>query len=170
MIEVDIALLILRLWLALVITLHGINHWRSLDGTANWFESKGFKSARTNAKLSAYAEVLIGLGLAIGLLTSLAVIGLVAIMFVAFWSIHRFAGFFNFHRPDEGYEYVATVVVAGLVLMVVGPGRFSLDHVIGLADDLDGWIGFAAVGLGLLAGYAQTLIFWERPEKEGLNE
>lgn len=170
MVEVDIVLLILRLWLGVVIAFHGINHWRSLEGTASWFESKGFKSAKLNARISAYAEVLIGVGLAVGLLTVLAVVGLVAIMFVAFWSIHRFAGFFNFHRPDEGYEYVATLVVAGLTLAVIGPGQYSIDQAIGIASDFDGWVGFAAIGLGLLFGYGQTIVFWKRPEKETSND
>lgn len=43
-------------------------------------------------------------------------------MVVAFGSIHRFGGFFVFARPDEGCEYVATLVVAATTLAKIGPG------------------------------------------------
>lgn len=167
--QFDVVFLIIRLWLAIVIILHGVNHATSLEGTAKWFASKGFKKADLNALLSAFAEIAIGIGLATGLLTSLAVAGLVATMFVAFWTIHRFAGFFNFHRPDEGYEYVATIAVAGLGLAIAGPGSISIDHALGWSDTMDGWIGAFIVLGGLAAGFGQTLFLWERPDEKEQN-
>ena len=164
--QMDAALLILRIWAGLVLIAHGINHGRSLEGTAKWFESKGFRNARLNAFLSFANEIAIGFGLILGLLTSVAAAALVATMFVAFWSIHRFAGFFNFHRPDEGYEYVATLAVIALALAVAGPGSVSLDSALGIADNLDGWVGAAIVGLGLLAAAGQLATFWRKPRPE----
>ena len=163
---IDIALLFLRVWVGVVIIAHGINHGRSLPGTANWFESKGFKSAKVNAFISSAAEIAIGLALIAGLLTSPALAGLVAIMFVAFWSIHRFAGFFNFHRPDEGYEYVATLSVVALAVAIVGPGAMSVDAELGIADNLNGWVGAGIIGLGVLAAAGQLATFWRKPIKE----
>jgi putative oxidoreductase len=164
--EIDIAMLVLRVWAGIVMLAHGINHARSLEGTANWFESVGFRSPRLNAFLSAANEIAIGAGLIIGLLTSVAAAALAATMLVAFWSIHRFAGFFVFHRPDEGYEYVATLAVAALVLAFIGPGTASLDASLGIADDLNGAIGALIFGLGLLAGAGQLALFWRRPKDE----
>lgn len=164
--EIDIAMLILRFWLGVVMLAHGINHARTQEGTARWFEKVGFRSPELNARLSAGNEILIGLALIVGLLTSIAAAGLVATMLVAFWSIHRFAGFFVFHRPDEGYEYVATVAVAALVLAILGPGGFSLDAVIGIDEDLSGILGAGIVGLGLLAGAGQLATFWRKPKPE----
>ena len=163
---IDIALLFLRVWVGVVIIAHGINHGRSLPGTANWFESKGFKSAKVNAFISSAAEIAIGLALIAGLLTSPALAGLVAIMFVAFWSIHRFAGFFNFHRPDEGYEYVVTLSVVALAVAIVGPGAISVDAELGIADNLNGWVGAGIIGLGVLAAAGQLATFWRRPIRE----
>jgi putative oxidoreductase len=94
------------------------------------------------------------------------VAGLVATMFVAFWTIHRFAGFFNFHRPDEGYEYVATIAVSGLALAIGGPGSVSLDEAFGWADLFDGWVGALIVLGGLAVGFGQTLVLWERPDNK----
>lgn len=164
--KIDVALLILRLWAGLVIIAHGINHGRSLEGTANWFASKGFKSPALNARLSAGNEIAIGIGLILGLLTSVAAAGLAATMFVAFWAIHRFAGFFNFHRPDEGYEYVATLAAVSLALAVAGPGSASIDSVLGIAENLDGWVGAAIIGAGLLVAAGQLATFWRKPEDD----
>ena len=159
----DTALLILRLWLGTVMIAHGVNHGRNLAGTASWFASKGFRQARINALASAVAEIAIGIGLIAGLLTSLAAAGLVATMVVAFGAIHRFAGFFVFARPDEGYEYVATLAVAALSLGILGPGSVSIDSGIGLADNLDGWIGLVILTAGALGGALQLAVLWRRP-------
>jgi putative oxidoreductase len=165
MIEVDVAMLILRVWAGVVMIAHGVNHARNLDGTARWFGKVGFRSPELNAKLSAGNEIAIGLALLAGLLTSAAAAGLAATMLVAFWAIHRFAGFFVFHRPDEGYEYVATLAVVALVIAILGPGDYSLDSVLGI--DLDGVVGAMIVGAGLLAGAGQLAVFWRRPAEGG---
>jgi putative oxidoreductase len=162
MTPLDAAALVLRLWLAVVMLRHGWHHARSLEGTANWFASKGFRHAPIQARMSAAGELAIGTALAVGLLTPFAAAGLIATMTVAFWSIHRFAGFFVFARPDEGYEYVVTLSVAALVLAVVGPGRVSLDAVIGVS--LDGWTGGAIALAGLLAAAGQLALTWRRPD------
>lgn len=161
--NIDIAMLILRIWAGLVFLAHGINHGKTLEGTANWFESKGFRQPRLNAFLSSANEIAIGLALILGLLTSVAAAGLAATMFVAFWSIHRFAGFFNFLRPDEGYEYVATLTLIALALAIIGPGSASVDNSLGIIDDLNGWVGAGIVGLGFLAAAGQLAVFWRKP-------
>jgi len=160
---VDTVLLILRLWLGLVMLAHGVNHARSIDGTAAWFESKGFRQPRRNAQMSAAGELAIGLGIATGSLTSFAVSGLIATMTVAFGSIHRFAGFFVFKRPDEGYEYVVTLAVTALALAVIGPGTASLDSAFAIDVTFDGWTGLIIALAGVVAGAAQLAVFWRRP-------
>ena len=167
MTAIDVVLLIFRLWVAIVIIAHGVNHGRTQEGTAKWFASKGFSSPQLNARISALNEILIGLALIAGLLTSVAAAALVATMFVAFWSIHRFAGFFNFHRPDEGWEYVATLSVIGIALAVLGPGRYSVDEALGIAGNLDGWVGLAIIGAGVLVAVGQLAVFWRKSASTG---
>lgn len=162
--NIDIALLVLRVWAGIVIVAHGINHGRSLEGTANWFAKVGFRAPGLNAFLSAAGELTFGLALIAGLLTPVAAAGLAATMFVAFWSIHRFAGFFVFHRPDEGFEYVATLTMIALALAVAGPGAVSVDAALGLDETLSGWTGGGIFALGILAAVAQLATFWRRPE------
>jgi putative oxidoreductase len=152
---------------AIVMIAHGVNHGRTQEGTAKWFASKGFRSPELNARISALNEILIGLALIAGLLTSVAAAGVVATMFVAFWAIHRFAGFFNFHRPDEGWEYVATLSLIAITLAVLGPGRYSVDEALGIAGNLDGWVGLAIIGAGILLAVGQLGVFWREPGEVG---
>lgn len=159
----DAVLLGLRLWLGIVMLAHGYHHARSQPGTAKWFASKGFRHATLSARASALGEFAIGAGLALGLLTSIAAAGLVITMSVAFWSIHRFAGFYVFNRPDEGWEYVATLALAATAVAVAGPGRYSLDAALGWADTLDGGGGLLIVAGGLVVAAAQLALTWRKP-------
>ena len=158
----DIGLLIIRSWIGLVILIHGVNHARSLDGTANWFESIGFRSAKLQAINSALVEIGAGAMLVLGLGTSLAAAGIFAPMFVAFWTVHRTNGFFIF-RPGEGYEYVATLGLAALGLAITGPGAISLDSALDIAATLDGWIGALIVAGGFAGALGLLTVFW-KPE------
>lgn len=158
---VEIVTLILRIWIGSVMLAHGVNHAKSLHGTARWFGSKGFRHAPFQARLSAFGEIATGAALVVGLLTSVAVAGVLAIMTVAFWSIHRFAGFFVFRRPDEGWEYVATMTPAATLVAVIGPGPVSIDDLAGVR--LDGWTGLALAVAGVVVGAIYLALFWRRP-------
>lgn len=161
----DGVLLGLRVWLGVVMLAHGFHHARSLDGTKKWFASKGFRAARLAAIGSAVGELAIGGALALGLATPVAAAGLVVVTVNAFWTIHRFAGFFVFRRPDEGWEYVATLAVAAIVVAVAGPGRFSLDWVLEWADSLDGATGLWIVLGGMLLAAIQLAVMWRKPQE-----
>jgi putative oxidoreductase len=161
----DVLMLILRLWVGFVMVMHGVNHARSLEGTARWLASKGFGAPDLNARLSALSEIGLGALLIAGFLTPLAAAGVAATMLVAFWSVHRFSGFFNFKRPDEGFEYVATVAVVALVIAVAGPGTVSIDASTGWFDTLNGWLGALIYAAGLAAGVGQLITFWRRPSQ-----
>lgn len=176
---VNIALLVLRILVGVVFLAHGIKHARSRTGTANWFASIGFKSAEMQWLASTASEIAIGSLLIVGLLTGPAAAGVIAVMSVAFWTVHRSAGFFitAFMKEGvevEGYEYVATLAVLGLVLALAGPGEFSLDHLITfsdgtLAEIFDGWAGalFAVGGIGAAA--LQLAVFW-RPSPGAVGQ
>lgn len=164
--ESDIALLVVRFWSGVVMIAHGVNHGRNLEGTARWFARIGFRRPELNAFLSSANELAIGVGLIVGFLTPVAAAALAATMFVAFWSIHRFAGFFVFHRPDEGYEYVATLTVLAFALALMGPGSVSLDAALGLDETLSGLTGVGILGLGFLAAIGQLALLWRKPARE----
>ena len=49
-------------------------------------------------------------------------------------------------------------------IAMLGPGEWSLDDAIGIADDLDGWVGLLIAGVGgVVAGVGQLAIFYRPP-------
>ncbi|MCW2916820.1 MAG: hypothetical protein JWN52_4888 [Actinomycetia bacterium] len=156
--EVDLAAVLLRLTLGGTMIAHGWNHafgGGGLPGTARWFESIGIRPGRLHALLATMTEVGAGVMLLLGLGNALAAAGVVGVMLVALVSNHLKNGFFIF-RPGEGYEYVLMITISALALAALGPGRISLDHVLGI--HLDGPAGLAltalagGVGAGVLLG------------------
>ena len=85
---------------------------------------------------------------------------MIAVMVVAGWTVHRHNGFYI---VDEGWEYVFIIAVAAAALAVLGPGEWSVDHAIGLADDLDGFTGLVLALAGVVAGAAQVAVFFRPP-------
>lgn len=157
----DVALMVVRAWVAVVMLAHGIRHAKTIEGTAGWFSSLGWDHAHAQARFSALGEIAMAVGIGAGLLTSVAAAGVIATMTVAFWTVHRKAGFFVFARPDEGYEYVGTLAATMFALAVIGPGQVSLDHVLELG--LDGWLGAAIAVSGIIVAIGHLVLFWEEP-------
>ena len=160
-------LLVLRVWVGTVMLAHGIRHifgGGKIGGTARWFGSMGMRAPMLQAWLASLTEIGAGLLLVLGLLTPLGGAGVVGTMAVAWIANHFKNGFYIFNK-GEGYEYVMTLLLCGVVLGTVGPGSWSLDDALEINDDL---IGTTGLLLSLVAGGVGALlllaIFW-RPVK-----
>lgn len=168
--KLSAALLILRVGLGGVFLAHGIKHAQGRTKTTAWFDGLGFNKPGLQWAASTLTEIGVGVLLVLGLLTGPAAAGVVGIMTVAFWTVHRKAGFFitAFMRPGvevEGYEYVATLGLMAVVVAIAGPGEWALDWVIKrngvtLAEYLDGRAGMLLVLAGIAASTAQLRLFW----------
>jgi len=161
--EADLALFVLRAWIGIVMLAHGVKHLRGRDKTTEWLASIGYRNAPLNWMAMSATEIGVGVLLIAGLLTSLAAAGTAAIMIVAYLTVHRKAGFWVTARPDEGWEFVATVLFAVLAVAMLGPGGWSLDDAFGIATDLDGWWGLVIVAAGGVSGIGQVATFF-RPD------
>ncbi|MEA3185776.1 MAG: putative oxidoreductase, partial [Ilumatobacteraceae bacterium] len=131
-----------------------------LSGTSRWFGSIGMRWPKWQARLAATTEVGSGVLMALGFLTPLAAAGMIGVMTVAIVVAHWKVGFFIF-KPDQGWEYCASIAVTAFVIAMVGPGRWSVDHATGIV--WHGWTGAilaAALGLG---GAAAQLAISYRP-------
>ena len=157
------AMVVLRFAVGVVFLAHGLKHFRSREKTMAWAASIGLKSPAIQWMFMTFAEIGIGVGFLAGFLTSFAAAGLVAMMVGAFWTVHRFAGFWITARPDEGYEYVFVLVAAATAIALIGPGEWSVDHALEISATFDGTTGALVVVGGLLAGIAQLAIFYRRP-------
>jgi putative oxidoreductase len=76
------------------------------------------------------------------------------------WTVHRFNGFFII---KEGWEYVTVLMVMAVSVAMIGPGEWSLDDKLGIAEKLDGWVGLAVGGGGGLLAAAGLLVMFYRP-------
>lgn len=157
----ELARLLLRTAVGGTMIAHGVKHGRSIDGTAGWFGSIGFREPRLQARASAVVEIGAGAALVAGAGTPLAAAAVVGTMAVATHSVHRANGFFI---TAEGWEYVANLASASVALAGLGPGRWSVDRATGLDRRLNGAAAAAiAAGGGLLGAAAQLATFYRRP-------
>lgn len=159
----NVAMAVLRGAVGVVFLAHGLKHLKSREKTMRWAESIGLRSPGIQWMFMTFAEIGIGLGFLAGFLTSFAAAGLVAMMFGAFWTVHRFAGFWITARPDEGYEYVMVLGAAAVAVALLGPGEWSLDHILNIADDFDGATGALIVAGGFVAAIGQLAMFYRKP-------
>ncbi len=131
----DLALLVLRLTLAVVLWPHGAQKALGLFG--------GSGIAGTVAGLSGHVGVPVALAylliaveflgpiaLVLGFLTRLAALGIAVDMFMAAYLVHARNGFFmNFsgRQAGEGVEYFIYAVGIALALVIAGAGAYSID-------------------------------------------
>ena len=132
----DLGLLILRLTLGTVFLAHGAQKafgafgGPGFTGATGFIGSLGFRPARFWATLAVGGELAAGLLFWLGLLTPLAGLLVLATMAVAIAKVHGPKGFFV---QDGGFEYNLVLIITALAVTAIGPGAFSLDHVLGLA-------------------------------------
>ncbi|MEM7338245.1 MAG: DoxX family protein [Actinomycetota bacterium] len=163
-VEFDIVMTGFRVIFGLIFAAHGYAKFFQggrISGTAGWFDSMGMKPGRFHALLAASTEMGSGIAIALGLFTPLAAAAVIAVMVVAGWTVHRSNGFFIVR---EGWEYTFVVGLIAAAIAGLGPGRVSLDALLGLDESLVGIPGLLiAVGVGLVAGIAQIAIFYRPP-------
>jgi putative oxidoreductase len=162
--SIDWALMTLRGVAGVVMLAHGMKHARGRTKTADWFGSIGFRMPDLQRFASTTTEIGVGVLLIAGFGTTLASAGLVAVMVVALWTVHRAAGFWVTARPEEGWEYVLVLGSVGLAIAIAGPGAFSVDAALGIEGVLDGWVGAVVVGGGVVAAAGQIALFF-RPRE-----
>jgi putative oxidoreductase len=165
----NFALLLARVWVAVMIFAHGWRHVKAVQsgpGMANWFESLGLKPGHLHALVVTGTEVVIPVALALGFLTPLCYGGVCALMLVAMLTNHLKNGFF-LSSAKEGYEYVLSIAVLSIALGTLGPGKWSLDHAFDFEFPFDpkkALLITAVVGIGGTAAFLAA--FWRPPKKD----
>lgn len=164
----SLGILLLRLGIGVALAAHGYNKFFGggrIPGTARWFESIGMRegTGKICAIMAASTEMGAGILMALGLLTPFAAAGMVAVMFVAGWTVHRPNGFFS---AKDGYELNFVFALAAVAVATVGAGRYSLDYLIGISYRLNGVTGLGiALVVGVGGAAAQLATFYRPPVK-----
>ena len=162
--QLDLGLLILRVVFGVFLAYHGYNKvfgGGGLSGTAGWFGAIGMKWPLWQARLAATTEIGAGLLFAAGLITPFAGAGIVGLMIVAIVVAHWKVGFFIF-KPNQGWEYCASIAIVAFAVSMIGPGRWSLDNVFGI--EFSGWWGAVIAGALGTGGALGQLALSYRPK------
>lgn len=162
--DFNVVLVVLRVLFGLTFAAHGFaKRFRGgrIPGTAGWFDGMGMRPGRVHAEVASITEILAGLALVIGLFTPLASAAVIGVMLVAGYTVHRG----RFFIVDNGWEYTFIMAVVAAVIAGLGPGEWSMDHALGIAERFSGLTGAAiAIVLGVMAGVGQILLFYRPPE------
>ncbi len=122
------AILLVRIVVGLAFILHG---WPKMQNPTGWMNGMG------NVAIPAFLQVLAalaefggGIALILGLLSRVAAFGIVCQMVGAMALVHVPQGdpFVGIGRP--GFELALINLAIAFLLVVLGPGRFSLDYLL----------------------------------------
>ena len=161
----DQGILIARLVVGLIMAAHGAQKafgWfggYGLSGTGMFFEKLGFRPGKRFAAAAAYGELISGLLLAAGFLGPIGPALMLSVMIVAAIAVHWENGLF---ATKNGIEVPLLYAVFAVTIALTGPGRFSLDYVVGLSWLSSPAIAWSALAAGVIGAVANLAI--RRPE------
>ena len=120
----EYAALILRIGLGVMFLAHGLLKVMvfTLPGTAGFFEQVGFPGWL--AYIVTFAEIGGGLLLIAGVAVRAVSLALIPVLLGAVF-VHFGSGWV-FSNPNGGWEYPAFLVLASVVQVLLGPGKFAL--------------------------------------------
>jgi putative oxidoreductase len=162
-------LLLIRVVIGLTMAAHGAQKlfgWfggPGPQGTAGMLGKLRFRLPAGLAFVVAFAE-LSGLLFAVGLVTPLAALAICGVMVTAIATVHWQNGFF---AGNGGYELNLCILAAAVGIAATGPGRFSLDRLIGWDGSISGlWWGVGVLVVAALGSLLMLTLGRQRPAPE----
>ncbi len=130
----DLAIFVGRLFIGVCFVVHGLGKLGivgsgNMQGFVEWLQSLNVPMAPVQARMAMLAEITGGTLLALGLYMRPACVLLIFTMIVATRLGHKDAGYLITNDPP-GAEYTINLAAICFVLLLLGPGQFSLDALI----------------------------------------
>lgn len=130
----DLAIFTLRAFIGVCFVVHGLGKLGlvgtgTMEGFVEWLTSLGVPFAPIQARMAMMSEIVGGTALALGLFTRPACALLIGTMIVAGRLGHKGCGYLITNDPP-GAEYTINLAAICFVILLLGPGHFSLDNLI----------------------------------------
>jgi putative oxidoreductase len=119
----DIALLLLRAVLGIVMLAHGVPKLLHFSGVAQGFGHMGVPAPTLAAAFATLAEAGGGLLMLLGVLTDIAGVLFAIDMLGAIIFVHAAKGF---SAGNGGYEFPLVLLTMAVAIALMGPGRYSV--------------------------------------------
>jgi len=126
-----------------------------LNGTGGFFETLGFRPGRFYAAAASLGEIVGGVLLVLGFLGPIGPAIILGVMIVAAVSVHWKNGIF---ATSNGIELPLLYAAAAVALAFTGPGRFSVDALLGLTGFWTPAFVSAALVIGIVGGVVNLAI------------
>ncbi|MDQ6801040.1 MAG: DoxX family protein [Acidobacteriota bacterium] len=129
-----------------------------IAGTGGFFETIGFRPGKLFATLAGLSEFGGGLLLALGFLGPIGPALVLSVMIVAAVTAHWGKGLF---ATSGGIEVPLLYASAASGLALTGPGRYSVDALVGLATTEP--LALIALGIGVIGAFANLALRRKNP-------
>ncbi len=123
--------LLIRIFIGMCFIIHGLGKLGlvgsgNMAGFEGWLRSMGIPFAAIQARLAMLSEIIGGALITLGLCTRVGAVLCLVTMLVAGLIGHKGGGYLITNTPP-GREYTINLSVILLVLILLGPGLYSLD-------------------------------------------
>jgi len=122
---IPLAVALLRISTGVIMAVHGYQKLTNIPGTIEAFTSIGIPNPGLAVYGAIAGEFFGGLGLALGLLTPLAALGVALTMAVAVLKVHWDNGLM---AAKNGFEYPMTIFWVAVFFVIHGAGPISVDR------------------------------------------
>jgi putative oxidoreductase len=128
-----LAPLVLRLVTGLIMFMHGWNKFQGgMDGVAGFFGSLGIAAPEVMAYVVTTIELVGGILLILGLFTRLSAVAVVLVLIGVLFTA-KSGGVIT--GGDKTMELEMSLAAAAIALALLGPGKLSIDHRLGLTSE-----------------------------------